>query len=370
MALSSSEHELLVQTCTNMNVAATTCREVLEMLRSLGNTGVVDIATHNNSQNVHTADVSIMRKKFAGNSQYIGLGADTFGSGWGDNATLEPLELLHTGVGGGGFLRMAMKTQGGNINLAGYVRSECYLTDSSGNRVSYSNYDYSKIKDKVVASLLAIVFDEENKVLTSRIAYIAGRFGVWGDSASIAESPYTSIQFQCSNGLDSQVVSFECDMGGLLPGSHNSKVLGLSGCAWKDIYTVNAVTVTSDRRAKKNIAALGSDAVAFIKALRPVSYVLAEGEGAVECFSADNDATPLESIPAKSGVRTHWGLIAQEVKEALSTAGYEDAALWCLADKDDPDSQQSLRYEELIAPMIKVIQQQQERIEALERKVA
>ena len=53
MALSANESALLTETCTNMNIAANTCREALEMLRSLGNTGVVDIATHNNAETPH-----------------------------------------------------------------------------------------------------------------------------------------------------------------------------------------------------------------------------------------------------------------------------------------------------------------------------
>jgi hypothetical protein len=65
----------------------------------------------------------------------------------------------------------------------------------------------------------------------------------------------------------------------------------------------------------------------------------------------------------RPGTRWHYGLIADEVRDAL---GGIDAAIWCLADASDPESRQSLRYEELIAPLIKSIHQLHQRIEQLE----
>ena len=54
------------------------------------------------------------------------------------------------------------------------------------------------------------------------------------------------------------------------------------------------------------------------------------------------------------------GLIAQEVKQTLDAVGIgsTEFAGWCLTDKNNPDSTQSLRYSEFIAPIIKSIQEQ------------
>ena len=41
-----------------------------------------------------------------------------------------------------------------------------------------------------------------------------------------------------------------------------------------------------------------------------------------------------------------------------------------LEDKNDPDSQQALRYEQFIAPLIRAVQEQQAQIEALRAEVA
>jgi uncharacterized coiled-coil protein SlyX len=73
-----------------------------------------------------------------------------------------------------------------------------------------------------------------------------------------------------------------------------------------------------------------------------------------------------ESVP---GTRTHWGFIAQEVKQAVDATGV-DFGGWLLTDKDDPDSQQALRYDQFIAPLTKALQEAIAKIETLEGMVA
>ena len=76
--------------------------------------------------------------------------------------------------------------------------------------------------------------------------------------------------------------------------------------------------------------------------------------------------------------RTHYGLIAQEVKEAMTAAGIDDCAAYIrgtLETDADPNTapeeevRYGLRYEELIAPLIATVQAQQARIEALEAQM-
>ena len=68
------------------------------------------------------------------------------------------------------------------------------------------------------------------------------------------------------------------------------------------------------------------------------------------------------------GKRTHWGFIAQEVKEAVDSAGV-DFGGWVLTDKENSDSQQALRYDQFIAPLTKALQEALERIELLELEI-
>jgi hypothetical protein len=68
----------------------------------------------------------------------------------------------------------------------------------------------------------------------------------------------------------------------------------------------------------------------------------------------------------RTGQRTHYGLLAQEVKAALDREGVDDFAGWVLGDKTDPGSTQGLRYDQFIAPLIKAVQELSRRVAALE----
>jgi hypothetical protein len=125
----------------------------------------------------------------------------------------------------------------------------------------------------------------------------------------------------------------------------------------RDIHT-QAITIYSDERGKNTIqpSTLGLD---FINSLNPVSYKMNVGRNQT---LEEEDGTPI--IVPISGVRTHWGLLAQEVKAVIPSG--VDFAGWVLADLEDPDSQQSLRYYQFICPLIKAIQELTARVESLE----
>ena len=65
--------------------------------------------------------------------------------------------------------------------------------------------------------------------------------------------------------------------------------------------------------------------------------------------------------------RQHYGLIAQEVGAALEKAALTPAqcGMWCCDQVGDVE-EQGLRYDELIAPLIKAIQELTARVAALE----
>jgi hypothetical protein len=60
-------------------------------------------------------------------------------------------------------------------------------------------------------------------------------------------------------------------------------------------------------------------------------------------------------------------LIAQDVAEVVKDMG--DLSLWSLDDKDDLDSKQTLKMGELIAPIIKAIQELTTRLNDLEKRL-
>ena len=91
-----------------------------------------------------------------------------------------------------------------------------------------------------------------------------------------------------------------------------------------------AWTVTSDRRYKENIQPLNLG-LGFISKLNPVSYYR----------------------KADEKQRTEYGLIAQEVEQVLKECGVEKPGMLTITD----EGMYELRYNDLLAPMIKAIQE-------------
>jgi hypothetical protein len=148
----------------------------------------------------------------------------------------------------------------------------------------------------------------------------------------------------------------------ILPYVGSTYDLGSAGIQWSQIYLVNNPIVSSDQNYKTDIvdSNLGLD---FVNDLRPVSFKLTHTDG-------------------REGVRTHYGLIAQEVESVLGDDA-SDTAIWTKetieaspevpADEYLPGQpaveeheKQGLRYDELISPMIKAIQELTTRLTALE----
>lgn len=125
--------------------------------------------------------------------------------------------------------------------------------------------------------------------------------------------------------------------GNIAPSADNSYDLGTSGLKFREIFSNNGTINTSDARKKTKIqdSDLGLD---FINDLRPVSYYWKEGDQ-----------------------HLHYGVIAQETEYALSQAkaksGRTDEVDNVIVTHDEKTDAYGVRYTELIAPMIKAIQE-------------
>ncbi len=128
----------------------------------------------------------------------------------------------------------------------------------------------------------------------------------------------------------------------LIPATDNAIALGGAGARWSTIWSATGTIQTSDLRLKTDVAPsdLGLE---FILALNPVRYRWLSGG------APDGEALP--------GQRTHYGLLAQEVEALLADMGIADFGGHVLADPADPGSEQGLRYDAFIAPLIAAIQQ-------------
>ena len=144
--------------------------------------------------------------------------------------------------------------------------------------------------------------------------------------------------------------------GGITPTTDNAYIFGNSGLRWQALYAANGTIQTSDERAKTDIvdSPLG---LAFINSLRPVAYKFKVGK---------NEVLEDGSVVPVAGVRQHFGLLAQDVKQSI---GNVDFGGWILTDPENQESDQGLRYDEFISPLIKAIQEQQAIIQTLTQRV-
>ena len=130
--------------------------------------------------------------------------------------------------------------------------------------------------------------------------------------------------------------------GAFYPAVNDDRDLGHASYKWDNVYATNGTIQTSDRNEKESIqtSTLGLN---FISALNPVSYV------------------------RKGKTRSHYGLIAQEVKTVLDSLSIDASkfAGYVNPSSTGGEGALGLRYHEFIAPMIKAIQELKAEVEEL-----
>ena len=138
------------------------------------------------------------------------------------------------------------------------------------------------------------------------------------------------------------------------PSKDNFVELGSPIARWKNIYAATGTINASDANDKTDIASLNVEqTMSFAMAINPVSHKFI------------------------NGVRTHYGLVAQQVKEAMDSVGLTDMdfAGWIkspVVDEDGKDTGEytyGLRYTEFIPLLLKVVQEQQKQINELKAAV-
>ena len=134
--------------------------------------------------------------------------------------------------------------------------------------------------------------------------------------------------------------------GSAAPSVDGAGSLGFSDYRWSVVYAQTGTITTSDREKKTDISYALERYDALFEKLRPASYRLKSGT---------------------SG-RTHTGLVAQDVEQALRECGLtgKDFAAFVKTPRKDGGADYGLRYEELIALCIRQIQMLRERVRKLE----
>ncbi len=154
------------------------------------------------------------------------------------------------------------------------------------------------------------------------------------------------------------------------PQTDNSPSLGQSTRRWNAVWATDTTINSSDARQKKDIIdePLGLE---FINALRPRAFKWVESHKDVVLDDDGNqvlDENGEQAHVSVPGTRLHHGFISQEIKETYP-AFIDDFAAWVLADKNDPNSSQFLRYTEFIGPLTKAVQELSEKVVSLEARI-
>ena len=152
---------------------------------------------------------------------------------------------------------------------------------------------------------------------------------------------YTAMYFNGSQKIKTENYGAKV-AGTIRPHTTNGGDCGASDARWGTVYASNGSINTSDRNEKNSIleADLGLD---FINKLKPVSYKW-------------NDT--------HLGKKIHYGLIAQEVEEAIEKVGkdVDDIAM-----VQNPEfGPKGLYYNEIIGPLVKSVQELSAKVAALE----
>lgn len=184
----------------------------------------------------------------------------------------------------------------------------------------------------------------------------------WTHGAYITSNNSQNMEFIAQSGYGTKI-GVENSTWTYQPRTDAVMNLGSSNYRWLTVFAQTGTINTSDRNLKKEIKDLTDKQTKdFVMNLKPVEYQFTDGQ---------------------SG-RTHYGLIAQDVEENLTKLGLtsKDFAGLCIdkkykteTDKDGNTTEvedgviYGLRYEEFIAPLIKMVQMQQAQIDALTKRI-
>lgn len=367
------EGVLLAKASNNANTGTA----IIKISRDGGNTIVNEIRA--------MANGSILFKKTSSSS------ADVEQALFGANGALTiPNKLFAAGADLSGPLsgtsaKFSGKVEGDSISSSGDIVSSkavqgesikaSFAQSDSGNTLFKALMDGAEIFSIVRDKNGVIRFATKNNTVDNYPLYLHqdGTVEVTGE-LKVDEALVTSliknngnIQLKYSGGADVTLSKSSSGTAGYWrpTSDKNESNLGSASYKWNTVYATNTST-QSDRKDKREIEGI-EKALDFIMNLQPVQY-------------------KFKNSSTKQG-RTHYGFIAQDVatiaKELgvnLSLAraahiiqnedgtiedGYYDGSV----NIPDEELSWSLDYNEFIAPLVAVVQQQQKRIEELEKEI-
>ena len=214
--------------------------------------------------------------------------------------------------------------------------------NSTGNCLYLENvscgYENAAFRSKVVCNLMV-----DGTITESRSGYVT----IFGEAAK------GRIVFRTDNGTNVSGCDFE------------DSAIGTVGCRWgegyfNDLYSVGAVN-TSDLKLKDVIGDLDiTQSIDFIKSLKPISFTFKDSEHK----------------------RIHMGFGAQDIAKSCKDLNMGDMSIYTAIGFDDDGNELyykedipeeklewGIKYNELIAPIVKTLQYQQNIIEELQKEI-
>lgn len=280
MALTADQTALLQTAIENLNKSVEVNQEILEICKSVGNTGVVDIATHNNDKNAHSEGFNnVIGKYIYGTSTFI--------------ARIDPKGAENTTLGFGKFYIESNNLRDRSaIQLFAGFKGE-NKTDAGVIRFYLANEDFSNsFSDKEFGTISFYSrYGSEGSAYNSTTTMVAMRAGT--DTAGSANF-YIGVRE--TGGTNHQYY--------FTPGMFNSNAgddLGSSTYKWKDCYLNNSPIVSSDKRLKQDFDDISEE---VFKAWGSVKFQVYKFKDAV-------------AKKGSSEARKHIGLIAQDIIQAF-----------------------------------------------------
>lgn len=281
MALTQDQSEMLQTAVNNLNESVAVNKEVLEIVKSVGNTGAVDIAQHNNSTESHENGFNrlVVQSNF-----YIG----------GQSTTTEPGAISALRV---------VRDSGraiGNVALGLYSSWDASFSTSNIHS-TINNYSIFPSLSTLQRGTSYTVSTVGTRLLPKDGSEILVQH--CSTSINSNQSRYAISVYDFSGEGSPTQGSFYFWPTMIAPST--ALDLGSSTFKWKDCYLQNSPIVSSDRRLKQNFESVPE---AVFKAWAGVNFQVYKFKEAV-------------ARKGEASARKHVGLVAQDIIEAFDAQG-------------------------------------------------
>lgn len=162
--------------------------------------------------------------------------------------------------------------------------------------------------------------------------------------------------------------------GNYRPEADNAYTIGTATFRVASVWAANGTIQTSDARDKEVVGGLAPFAGALVDTVDPVLFRWKAGGSEVRPHPTETQldengqSVPRMETVTRPGNRTHAGFLAQDLKAAMDAAG-ADFAAWGLDDKDNPESRQWLRPDQIIPVLWAALKETRREVAALRTRV-